>query len=209
MADDDIFTQALTGQKNPANKPAGGTVPDAAPKVEEKIDKLEAARMAMEGPERTAKRHEEEREEDIKKEIAELDEQLAVIIKDKEGLELKWVELDDKRTTIKKVLDPIKEKEQGIEAEEMALETEETRQQPFPKEQHATEEKRWLAQETRHKLEGEKWPLEQKIITLDEQVAQNTAAYQKLLDQEEELKTKRRDLEKQLPPAVPPNDGQE
>ena len=161
----------------------------------------------MEGPERTAKRREEEQERVLKGEMAVLDKRLSEITKEKEKLELKWVELDDKRTEIKKVLDPIKDKEKTVEAEELVLEEEEARQ-PFPKEKHTTEDKRWAVQEKRHQIEGEKWPLEQKILALDEQVAANTATYQKFLDEETELKNKRHTLKKELPAEAKP-DGEQ
>ena len=88
-------------------------------------------------------------------------------------------------------------------AEETALEEEEARQ-PFPKERRLAEEKRWPVQEKRHQIETEKWQVEQKMMTVEEKVAENTNAYQKFLDEEEELKTKKATLERDIAPKVEP-----
>lgn len=218
--DDDIFTKALVGDEtiitpdkssepapttisNPIIPPTPPTPQPVVTKPTEPLDKIEIARMAMEGPERTAKRKEEEHEEVVKGEIAVIDKRLAEILKEKEKLELAWVDLDDKRSAIKQTLDPIKEKEKAAEAEEAALEEEEARQ-PFPKEKRLAEEKRWPVQEKRHQIETEKWQVEQKMMTVEEKVAENTNAYQKFLDEEEELKTKKATLEREIAPKVEP-----
>ncbi len=225
---EDIFTQAITGVDQPAPTVASGTplndkpgvspLPPIAPpptpttpsgseqteppkvtpvEPTKPLDKRELARLAMEGPEHTAKRKEEEHKTVAKKELTEIDERLTKIATEKSALELAWIDLDDKRTKVKTILDPIKDKEKSAETEEAALEESEARE-PFPKEREATEGKRWEVQQKRHQIETEKWEVEQKLLALEDQVADNTSRYQKLLDEEDELKTKRDGLEKEL-----------
>ncbi|MBI2482514.1 MAG: hypothetical protein HYV76_03065 [Candidatus Vogelbacteria bacterium] len=171
------------------NNPNPVGVPDytnVEPKV---VDKLAEAKKALAGPERAAKIEQAEHEREIKEESKELETKLAVIVKKKEQLELLWVKLDDEKTIIKQKMTPIVEQEAKVEAEETGLEKTEN-ETGLPSEKHKIEANRRIVEDKRRSLEDAKWKLQAEIDVIDGKIAEQTASYQKLLDEEESLQAK-------------------
>jgi hypothetical protein len=160
-------------------------------------EKLERARLAMEGPERHARREAEEHEHALTAEKQELESKLAAVVKEKEQLELAWVDLDEKRGDFKKLLQPILDEETRIEAEELKTEEEE-KNMGLEREKQIIEKKKWLLEDQRRKVEEEKWALEEKMWKLEESLDANTKHYRELLDQEEEINARLAVLNKEL-----------
>lgn len=158
-------------------------------------EKLEAARRAMEGPNRTADRLSDEKEKEIKNLLDEVQGEMEKVSKEKEVFELAWVDLNEKRKTMKAEVDPIIKEEKKLEGEEIILEGNEARS-ALPQTKHEVEEKRWGVQQQRRQKEEAKWTIEQRIIALDAEIKTNTENYQKLLDTEEKLRERLETLEK-------------
>ncbi|MDQ5958029.1 MAG: hypothetical protein QG665_372 [Patescibacteria group bacterium] len=191
-------TKAADETKTPTATPSPvATPPESA---ESFRDRLEKAKLAMEGPERTLKREEEETEEKVKTETADIEKQLALINHKKEKLEINWVVLDTKANELKTLLSPLKKEEEAIELEEDQLEGEEHTTTDVTARQDI-EKKRWAAQDKRKDLEKRKWELENKILDIDKELKKNTTEYQSFLDEEEVLKKKLETLEYEIQAA--------
>ncbi len=149
-------------------------------------DKLKAARLALEGPERAAKREKREHNEELHKKRGEAERRLESIKQEKEKLELAWIALDEKRVHIRQTLMPLLEEEKKIEAEESELEERE-RINVVAKERQAIEKERYEVQKRRRAAEEKKWQIEESLTDTEEEVDIHTKAYQKLLDEEEQL----------------------
>lgn len=163
-------------------EPAAST---AEPSLEEK---LRAAKLAMEGPQYTAKREARERDEVVKAKHEQIEARLAEIAKEKEKLEIQWIELDEQRAAIKQALAPLLEEEQKTEEAEAALEEQERSAVTTPERQQI-EQRRYETQTTRRKIEEGKWGLENEIGKFDAQIEENTSKYRVFLDEEEQLHT--------------------
>ncbi|OHA60147.1 MAG: hypothetical protein A2589_00510 [Candidatus Vogelbacteria bacterium RIFOXYD1_FULL_46_19] len=163
-------------------------------------DKLEAARLAMEGPERTVKREEEETEKKVRDENSKLEKQLSFIGKQKEKLEINWVVLSGKQSELETLLTPIKQEEEKIELEEDVLEGEEHTTSDVTERQQF-EKKRWAVQDKRKDLEKRKWELENKVLVIEADLKKNTDAYQKLLDEEDVINKQIENLEYEVQAA--------
>lgn len=160
-----------------------------AEKSEPSLDeKLRAAKLAMEGPQYTAKREAREREETVKAKHEKIEARLAQIAGDKEKLEIQWIELDEKRSVIKQALTPLLEEERKAEDAEAALEEQERASVVAPERQQI-EQRRYETELTRRKIEEGKWGLENEITQLEKQIEENTTQYRALLDEEENLHT--------------------
>ncbi|MFA5290834.1 MAG: hypothetical protein WC385_00775 [Candidatus Paceibacterota bacterium] len=198
MADDPIKNTPVTGQT--PTEPA--VIADEAKKQEPAIkesheEKLRRAKIAMEGLDRTIRREATEKEEEASEEKQQLNKLLLSLDHEKELMELTWVNLDDKRASLKKVLEPILEQEDKLEAEETSLESQEEVTME-PKARRELEQKRWQVQESRKKTEEEKWLVEEKVQKIDDQVEETKQKYQKLLAQEEELRQKIQAIDEQM-----------
>ncbi len=185
---------AMTGPQTTPVMPEATKTANAGPDINQKI---EAARVAMEGPERSAKRQQEEKEAEVKQALALLDAEKQKTDKQKETLEIAWVGLDEKRGAIKKELQPILDQEKQVEDEEGQLELEEEKA-AAPDQKKLVEKKRWDVQDKRKALEQQKWALQDKLIELEKQIGDNTKRYQTLLDEEDAETTKRNKLEGEL-----------
>ncbi len=161
-------------------------------------DKLKAARLAMEGPERAAKREEREHSEELHKKREVAERRLESIKGEKEKLELAWIALDEKRVRARQTLMPLLEEEKKIEAEEAALEEKE-RINVVAEERQAIEKERYEAQKRRRAAEEKKWQSEEALTDIEEEVDTHTKAYQKLLDEEEELYASLESLDTKTP----------
>jgi len=146
--------------------------------------KLAAARRVLEGEEHTAKREQEEKLKTVKIERAELGQHLTEIVKQKEVLELAWVDLDSRRKAVRVLLNPILDEEKKIEEEEIKLEAEEARI-GVESEKHQVEEKRWAIQTKRKEIEQQKWTEEQKLLAIEKNIEENTQKYRLLVDDED------------------------
>lgn len=160
-------------------------------------EKLEAARLAMEGPVRSAERQQREREEMAKSESAKLEAEKEKIEKEKEKLELGWIDLDTTRTSFKKDLEPIMAEETKIEEEEKGVENEEELAALLEQKQ-AAEKKRQALEDKRKDIEQRKWLIQDKIAKVEKLINENTQKYQPLLDQEEAINDKMDKLKKEL-----------
>lgn len=149
-------------------------------------EKLEAARVAMEGPERAAERQLREKEEKAKMATAELEAQKAIIEKDKEKLELGWISLDNTRTALKKSLEPILAEEVTVEEEEKKCELEEEGA-ALPEQKQVAEKKRQGLEDKRKEIEQRKWVIQDKVKRIELEIEANTKQYQPLLDEEEKI----------------------
>ncbi|OHA58865.1 MAG: hypothetical protein A2571_00585 [Candidatus Vogelbacteria bacterium RIFOXYD1_FULL_44_32] len=163
-------------------------------------DRLETAKLAMEGPTRTLKREEDETEAKVKTETADIEKQIALINHKKEKLEINWVVLDTKANELKTLLAPVKQEEEDIELAEDQLEGEEHTTTDVVARQDI-EKKRWATQDKRKDLEKRKWELETKVLDIENELKKNTTEYQSLLDEEEVLKKKLETLEYEIQAA--------
>lgn len=162
---------------------------DDATKIADDVsieDKLQAAKEAMEGPERTAKRAEEEKARSTSEQKGKFEKELAALAKEKEQLEIAWVTFDDQRKAIRLDLNPLLEKEKQIEEAEAKLETEEVTA-VVPQTKQAVEKKRWLIQDQRKEVEKTKWGLQEKLWQMEAEIDKNTKHYRELLTQEDKL----------------------
>ncbi|MEK7478003.1 MAG: hypothetical protein AAB645_01380 [Patescibacteria group bacterium] len=167
---------------------------ETVPTLEEK---LEAAKVAMEGPERSAKRIHEEKESRVKGEEVQLNTQKAKLDKQKETLELGWIDLDEKRNSVKKDLQPVLDQETKIEEEAKAIEAEEERA-ALPDQKQLVEKRRWDNEDKRRALEKQKWGWQDKLEKIEKLVEENTKQYQEILDQEEKINAQLSQLETEL-----------
>jgi hypothetical protein len=159
-------------------------------------EKLERAKLAMEGPERTAIREEREHSLEVKTKLEIIDAKLSEIAKQKEVLELNWIKFDESRNGLRNMINPIVERETTLEADETQLEEQE-KNTVNEHDRITLEQKRWGIQEQRHKAEEEKWIYENRLFKIEDQIKTNTASYQKLLDEEEALFKERDEVEKE------------
>jgi hypothetical protein len=160
-------------------------------------EKVRKAKIAMEGLDRTVRREATEKEEEASEEKQQFNRLLLSLDHEKELLELTWVNLDDKRTGLKKVLEPILLQEDAIQSEENQEEGQEDTT-VTPKEKHEVEEKRWQTQEKRRGIEEEKWLVEEKITKIEDQITEVKKKYQNLLNQEEEIRGKIQAIDEQI-----------
>lgn len=191
-------TNPIVEQKNPEIKTEAtdtSVAPNSTPTDQDLAEKLERAKLAMEGPARTAVREEREHEMSVKNKLAEIDAKLNEIAKQKEALELTWIKLDENRTGLRKMIDPIVERETKLEVDESQLEEQE-KNTIGERERTVLEQKRWAIQEARHKAEEEKWVYDNRLFKIEDQIKDNTSAYQKILDEESTLLTEREAVEK-------------
>lgn len=196
----DIASSALSDVNNQATEPAtktDGKKPVDLETNESREEKLRRAKIAMEGLDLTIRREAKEKEEEASEEKQQLNKLLLSLDHEKELLELTWVNWDDKRTNLKKILEPIIEKEGQLESDENNLESQEGVTLD-PKAKREIEKKRWNIQEERKKTEEEKWLIEEKIEKIDEQIIEVKDKYQQLLKQEEELRQKIQTIEEQM-----------
>lgn len=151
--------------------------------------KMEAI-LAMEGEEGRARREAEERKKmeakmvlELKAQKNALNKKLNEITKEKEKLELHWIDLDDKKNEIGKILDPITAAEIKVENDI----------QEKNKEEHATddlkrrqefEKQRQVLEAEREKLEKEKWVIEDKVYDVDSLMSEHKTKYQAVLKEE-------------------------
>ncbi|MCE9629026.1 MAG: hypothetical protein K8Q91_03475 [Candidatus Vogelbacteria bacterium] len=183
-------------KQDPVNIDPSGTVTDS-PNRSNLTDKLKAARLAMQGPERTIQRERNERERQIDKEKSELGQSLSLITKKKEDMEIGWVVLDNKRVDLKKMLAPLLDEEEKLETAEDELEGRE-RTTSLPTDRQKIEKERWVIQDKRKELEKQKWGFEDKITKVETLIKESTEKYQTLLDEEEITIKKLDDLESEL-----------
>lgn len=160
---------------------------------QELTEKRQVARAALEGPDWTAKREREAKEQTAADERSRLEKQLVEIAQAKEKLELDWVRLDDRRQVLKGELTPILEREKQIEETEAKLEIDEAKTNAG-KDQLEIEKKRQTIQETRRQTEKDKWVWQEKIWQIDGVIETNTTRYRALLDQEDAAKKRLREL---------------
>lgn len=167
------------------------------PVAESQEEKLRKAKIAMEGLDRTVRREADEKEEEASEEKQQLNRLLLSINHEKELLELTWVNLDNKRTGLKKVLEPILLQEDQTQSEENEIESKED-VTITPKEKHEVEQQRWEIQQKRKKIEEEKWIIEEKISKIEEQINETKKKYQSLLNQEDEIRNKIQAIDEQI-----------
>jgi hypothetical protein len=192
---DDVAKQVAPVSDLPINTKAQTDV--TVVNSESKEEKLRRAKIAMEGLDRTIRREATEKEEEASEEKQQLNKLLLSLDHEKELMELTWVNLDDKRASLKKVLEPILAEEDKIESEETNLESqEEVTVDPVARRE--LEQKRWQVQENRKKVEEEKWLVEEKVQKIDGQIEEIKQKYQKLLAQEEELRQKIQTIDEQM-----------
>ena len=170
---------------------------DKAEETLSQQEKLRRAKIAMEGFERTVKREAVEKEEQAGEEKQKINKLLDKVNHDKELLELTWVNLDDKRAALKKLLEPLLTREEKLETDENQLESQED--VTFsPRERRELEQKRWSTQTERRKLEEEKWIIQERVLKIEEQIEDNKKKYQGLLAEEDKLRSKLKDIDEQV-----------
>lgn len=164
----------------------------------------EEAILAMEGEEGRLRREKAEKEKKTAKMLAELDEEkklanlrLEAINKEKEKLELKWIEMSDKKKEFQKILEPIVLSEMNIEKDVQSKNQEEhatedpVLRQPLEKERQELETKRQA-------IEKNKWSIEDEITKLNVVMNENKVKYQELLNEEFSLEDKTVQIEEKI-----------
>ncbi len=165
--------------------PVTSSIPPV-PSESEVDEKIRLAKLAMEGPERTARREQHEKESTVKTRQTEIKIELDNLAQQKEELELAWIQLDANRTAVKNLINPILEKENQQEQTETALEEQE-KSTVTARDKEAIEKKRQVAELARQAIEKEKWIYQDRLFKIEDQIKDNTNAYQKLLDAEEKF----------------------
>ena len=201
----DVVNNTASDSNDVPVAPAGAKVAaanqtTAAPnpiQTESHEEKLRKAKIAMEGFERTVNREANEKQDEANKKKGDLNQLLLTINHEKELLELTWVNLDDKRTSLKNILEPILTKEDQLQNEEIQEESQEE-VTVVPKEKRLAEEKRWQTQTQRRQKEEEKWLVEEKITKIEEQIDQVKVKYQEFLNQEEDVRKKIQEIDEQV-----------
>lgn len=176
------------------------TVAPSAPPVpsEAEVDeKIRLAKLAMEGPERTARREQHEKESTVKTRQAEIKIEQDKLAKQKEELELAWIQLDANRTAVKNLINPILEKETAQEQVETTLEEQE-KATITARDKEVIEKKRQATEIARQAIEKEKWIYQDRLFKIEDQIKDNTNAYQKLLDAEEKFRQEMDKLNQEL-----------
>lgn len=214
-ADSVVSNPSLSGPTNsePSTRPSGITTNSTPPAnsstetqaglslanlhQQELAEKLSLARIAMEGPERTMRREIEEQELKNRQEKERLNAIVRAINKEKETYELAWINLDNKRTSLKLILNPIMEQEGQLEKEEERLEGQEAVTLGI-RENHEIEEERWKVQLRRRRIEEEKWRVAEKLQQIEDVIIDNQKKYQDLLDKEDQVKLRLRELEEKM-----------
>lgn len=149
-------------------------------------DKRAEAQAALAGAEWTAKHERELKLKGLEGEASGLEASLATNTKEREALELRWIELDNQRREIRTVLNPLLDEEKKIETEEANLEAEEAKI-GLAADKHKVEEKRWAVQNQRQEVEKKKWAQEEKLQKIEALIQEHTAKYRALLDEEEKI----------------------
>lgn len=157
------------------------------PSEAEVDEKIRLAKLAMEGPERTTRREQHEKESTVKTRQAEIKIEQDKLAKQKEELELAWIQLDANRTAVKNLINPILEKETAQEQAETTLEEQE-KATITARDKEVIEKKRQATEIARQAIEKEKWIYQDRLFKIEDQIKDNTNAYQKLLDAEEKFR---------------------
>lgn len=184
MDDNTIQTTGTTNTTS-ANVSDTSSAPIILTPEEIEKKKTEAA-LAMEGEEGRVRRENIEKEKKIEIEIKKLEEEktenqkkLNDLNKDKEALEMIWVDLSGQKDVLQKKLDPILAVEMNTEKDVQKLNQEE----------HATddriarqdiEKKRQEIEKTREEAEKNKWALENEMIALEKIMNENKKKFQTL-----------------------------
>jgi hypothetical protein len=176
------------GQKTNPNTATTAELKDkiAEPDTKKKLEAI----LAMEGEEGRARREAEEKKKleaqmllDLEKQKSELNNKLSEIGKKKDEFELRWIDLNDKKEGIQKILDPILSSEIKTETEEQEKNKEEHAVQDI-KQRQEIERQRQALEIERQKIEQEKWGIEDKIYEVDQVMQENKASYQTLIKEE-------------------------
>ena len=149
-------------------------------------EKIAAAQAALTGPERLQKKEQAEKIKGLNQEKAELENRQTQIQKEKEALEISWINFDDRRKNTRATLAPLLEQEKQVEDEEAKLELEEAKT-VVPQERQALEKKRSLVQNRRQEIERQKWELEEAVWKVEAAIEANTKKYRGLLDEEDKI----------------------
>lgn len=154
------------------------------PGVPDADNKRNEAQAALAGAKWTEKHERETRAKTLQSELDSFGARVAEIAKEKEKLELAWIELDNQRRSIRTILNPILNEEKKVETEEIALEIEEGKT-GLAADKQIVEKKRWLVQDKRKAIEQKKWEEEDKLAKIEQTIQEDTNRYRVLLDEEE------------------------
>lgn len=165
--------------------------------AEELSPKRAEAQAALAGSEWTAKHERETKAKTLKGENELLAQKLTDIGKQKETLELEWIELDNQRRAIRAVLNPLLDEEKKIEAEETTLEAEEAKI-GLAADKQVVEKKRWAVQDRRKETEQKRWTEEGRLAKIEAVIQTNTTKYRALLDDEEQAEKRLEQLKLEL-----------
>jgi len=155
--------------------------------------KRKEAMLAMEGDEGRLRRERAEqrkKEEEIMSQVsvekAGLTRRLSEIARQKEELETKWMQYSDKKAPLDARLAVLVEQEVRVESDGEKINQEE-HNTVDPKVRQEIEKKRWENDDLRRKIEKEKWDIEDKTSNLTKFMEENKLAYQKVLDEEDQI----------------------
>ena len=165
--------------------------------TEDLSPKRAEAQAALAGSEWTAKQERETKSKTLKSENDTLVQKLAEIAKQKEKLELEWIELDNQRRGIRTILNPLLDEEKKIELEEAGIEAEEAKI-GLAGDKQVVEKKRWTNQDKRKEVEKKKWSEEEKLTKIEAIIQANTTKYRALLDDEEKSEKRLEQLKLEL-----------
>ena len=157
---------------------------------EEDVKKKMEAILAMEGEEGRLRREKVEKEKEeagmvakLEEEKSEINKKLEETSKNKEELEIKWIDLSEKMKELQKILEPIKENEARLEKDIQSKNQEEHATEDILTRQ-GFEKERQVLEADRQKIEKEKWEIEGKVLEINGLMAENKAKFQKILDEE-------------------------
>ena len=122
-----------------------------------------------------------------RKKIIEVSEQLNAISQEKERLETRWVNLNDKQQELSEKLKPIEEDEAAAEKEKAAIEEKEHTEKDYAK-QREIEQKRWEIEDKLKEIEKRRWEIEDKLKEIEQDIETLRPQYQSALSKEKELK---------------------
>ena len=174
------------------------------PESEEEIKRKMEAILEMEGEEGRLKREKEEKEKEEAEKIGKIEEEkttinskLEEIRKQKEELEIKWIDLRDKKNDLQKLLNPILADEMSVEKDVQAKNQEEHATDD-PKIRQGFERERQILELKRQEIEKSKWVIEDKMTEINAIMEENKTKFQAVEKEEFQLKDRIKELDEQI-----------
>jgi hypothetical protein len=199
-----------TNNQITASEPSDKTIKASEPIIdlpiqnEEELRKKMEAILEMEGEEGRERRERAENKKHQLEMISELELEktkllieLQEITKYKENLELKWIDLSNKKDSLQKLLDPILSAEMNAE-KDVQVKNQEEHATDDPKARQIIEKERQEIESKRQMIEKEKWVIEDKMSEILTIMNENKIRFQGVLKNEYLFIDKVKEIEEKI-----------